>query len=97
MIAAVIVAAGRRPCEGEDVSFLSTAVQTVLEHGSFCAVATSAPTGPHCTPLVFAYSSGRLWLTTSRRSVKTRAWKVDPEAERGPDVVDSPVLRHHPT
>jgi nitroimidazol reductase NimA-like FMN-containing flavoprotein (pyridoxamine 5'-phosphate oxidase superfamily) len=62
------------------VSFLSTAVQTVLEHGSFCAVATSAPTGPHCTPLVFAYSGGRLWFTTSRRSVKTRAWKVDPAA-----------------
>ena len=39
-----------------------------------------APTGPHCTPLVFAYSGGRLWLTTSRRSVKTRAWKTDPSA-----------------
>jgi Pyridoxamine 5'-phosphate oxidase len=62
------------------VSFLSTAVQTVLEHGSFCAVATSAPTGPHCTPLVFAYSGGRLWFTTSRRSVKSRAWKLDPAA-----------------
>jgi nitroimidazol reductase NimA-like FMN-containing flavoprotein (pyridoxamine 5'-phosphate oxidase superfamily) len=62
------------------MSFLSTAVQTVLEQGPFCAVATSAPTGPHCTPLVFAYSGGRLWFTTSRRSVKTRAWKVDPSA-----------------
>jgi Pyridoxamine 5'-phosphate oxidase len=59
------------------VSFLSTAVQTVLEHGEFCTVATSTPDGPHCTPLVFAYSGGRLWLTTSRRSVKTRAWKDD--------------------
>ena len=62
------------------MSFLSTAVQTVLEQGPFCAVATSGPTGPHCTPLVFAYSGGRLWLTTSRRSVKTRAWKADPSA-----------------
>ena len=62
------------------MSFLSTAVQTVLEQGSFCAVATSAPTGPHCTPLVFAYSGGRLWFTTSRRAVKTRAWKADPAA-----------------
>ena len=62
------------------MSFLSTAVQTVLEQGPFCAVATSAPTGPHCTPLVFAYSGGRLWFTTSRRSVKTRAWKADPSA-----------------
>jgi hypothetical protein len=62
------------------VSFLSTAVQTVLEQGEFCTVATSTLDGPHCTPLVFAYSGGRLWLTTSRRSVKTRAWKEDPAA-----------------
>jgi hypothetical protein len=60
------------------VSFLSTAVQQVLEDAPFCAVATSTPRGPHCTPLVFAYSGGRVWLTTSRGSVKTRAWKVDP-------------------
>jgi nitroimidazol reductase NimA-like FMN-containing flavoprotein (pyridoxamine 5'-phosphate oxidase superfamily) len=60
------------------VSFLSTAVQGVLDQGPFCAVATSTPRGPHCTPLVFAASAGRLWLTTSRRSVKARAWKVDP-------------------
>jgi hypothetical protein len=60
------------------MTFLSTAVQTVLEQGSFCAVAATTPRGPHCTPLVFAYSGGRIWLTTSRRSVKTRAWKVDP-------------------
>jgi nitroimidazol reductase NimA-like FMN-containing flavoprotein (pyridoxamine 5'-phosphate oxidase superfamily) len=59
------------------VSFLSTAVQTVLEQGEFCAVATSTPDGPHCTPLVFAYSGGRLWVTTSRRSVKMRAWRSD--------------------
>jgi len=62
------------------MSFLSTAVQSVLEQGQFSYVATSAPSGPHCTPLVFAYSGGRLWLTTSRRSVKTRSWKVDPSA-----------------
>ncbi|MEO8501825.1 MAG: pyridoxamine 5'-phosphate oxidase family protein [Vicinamibacteria bacterium] len=55
------------------MSFLSTAVQAVLEEGPFCAVATMTPRGPHCTPLVFAYSSGRLWLTTSRGSVKARA------------------------
>ncbi len=60
------------------MSFLSTAVQQVLEQGSFCAVASSTPRGPHCTPLVFAYSGGRVWLTTSRKSVKARAWKIDP-------------------
>ncbi|MEX0650805.1 MAG: pyridoxamine 5'-phosphate oxidase family protein [Actinomycetota bacterium] len=60
------------------MSFLSTAVQQVLEDGPFCAVAAPTPRGPHCTPLVFAYSGGRIWLTTSRGSVKTRAWKADP-------------------
>ena len=60
------------------MSFLSTAVQSVLERGPFCAVATTTERGPHCTPLVFAYSGGRIWLTTSRRSVKARAWRNDP-------------------
>ena len=62
------------------MSFLSTAVQSVLEQGSFCAVATTGPSWPHCTPLVFAYSGGKLWFTTSRRSMKTRAWKADASA-----------------
>jgi hypothetical protein len=60
------------------VSFTSTAVQTTLDRGSFCAVATSTPDGPHCTPLVYASSGGRVWLTTSRRSVKARNWRMDP-------------------
>lgn len=60
------------------MSFRSTAVRNVLEQGRFCAVATTTPHGPHVTPLVFASSGGRLWLTTSRRSAKTRAWKTDP-------------------
>jgi hypothetical protein len=60
------------------VSFLSTAVQGVLDEGAFCAVATMTPDGPHCTPLVFAASGGRVWLTTSRRSVKARIWRTDP-------------------
>jgi Pyridoxamine 5'-phosphate oxidase len=61
------------------MSFLSTAVQDVLDHGRFCAVATMTPRGPHCTPLVYASSGARVWLTTSRRSVKARAWRADPE------------------
>ena len=59
------------------MSFLSTAVQNVLEQGEFCAIASSTPLGPHCTPLVFTLSGGRVWLTTSRGSVKTRAWRRD--------------------
>ena len=60
------------------MSFLSTAVQDVLDQGPFCAVAATTPDGPHCTPLVFAASGGRVWLTTSRRSVKARTWRRDP-------------------
>jgi hypothetical protein len=60
------------------VSFLSTAVQDVLDRGQFCAVATMTPRGPHCTPLVYASSGTRVWLTTSRRSVKASAWRRDP-------------------
>ena len=60
------------------MSFRSTAVQEVLDRGQFCAVAAMTPRGPHCTPLVFANSGARLWLTTSRRSVKARAWRTDP-------------------
>ena len=60
------------------MSFLSTAVQDVLDRGQFCAVATMTPRGPHCTPLVYASSGARVWLTTSRRSVKASAWRRDP-------------------
>jgi pyridoxamine 5'-phosphate oxidase-like protein len=60
------------------VSFLSTAVQDVLDRGQFCAVAAMTPRGPHCTPLVYASSGTRVWLTTSRRSVKASAWRHDP-------------------
>jgi len=60
------------------VSFLSTAVQDVLDRGQFCSVATMTPRGPHCTPLVYASSGTRVWLTTSRRSVKASAWRRDP-------------------
>jgi nitroimidazol reductase NimA-like FMN-containing flavoprotein (pyridoxamine 5'-phosphate oxidase superfamily) len=60
------------------MSFLSTAVRQVLDEGVFCSVVTTTPRGPHCTPLVYAFSGGRVWLTTSRGSVKARAWRDDP-------------------
>lgn len=60
------------------MSFLSTAVQDVLDRGQFCSVATMTPRGPHCTPLVYATSGARVWFTTSRRSVKASAWRRDP-------------------
>ncbi len=46
--------------------------------GSLCYVTAETPRGPHLTPLVFVVSEGRMWLTTSRASVKARAWRRDP-------------------
>lgn len=53
-------------------------VRGVLEAGAFCHVTTLTPSGPHVTPMVFASAGGRVWVTTSRGSVKARAWKNDP-------------------
>ena len=53
-------------------------VRRVLEGGAFCQVASLTPNGPHVTPMVFASAAGRVWVTTSRGSVKARAWRHDP-------------------
>jgi hypothetical protein len=50
----------------------------ILREGTLCWIAAGTSRGPHVTPLVFAMSEGALWLTTSRRSVKARAWARDP-------------------
>ncbi|HEX9123582.1 MAG TPA: pyridoxamine 5'-phosphate oxidase family protein [Actinomycetota bacterium] len=49
-----------------------------LERGSFCHVAAATRFGPHLTPMVFVLSGDRLWVTTSRGSVKARAWRTEP-------------------
>ncbi len=54
-------------------------VRGILERGSFCHVGASTPAGPHVTPMVFAAAGGSLWVTTSRGSVKARAWRSDPQ------------------
>jgi hypothetical protein len=53
------------------------AIVDVLERGSFCQVAVETGGGPHLTPTVFVLSGERLWVTTSRESVKARAWRRD--------------------
>lgn len=53
-------------------------VRALLAQGSFCHVATSTQHGPHVTPMVFAEAGDRMWVTTSRGSVKARAWARDP-------------------
>jgi hypothetical protein len=53
-------------------------VEAVLGRGEFCYVASVTRHGPHVTPMVFALAGGRVWVTTSRGSVKARAWRLDP-------------------
>ena len=53
-------------------------IRRILEEGAFCHVATLTPKGPHLTPMVFASAAERVWVTTSRGSVKARAWRRDP-------------------
>ncbi len=57
---------------------LPSDVAAILERGSLCYAAANTGRGPHLTPLVFVLSGHRLWLTTSRGSVKARAWRRDP-------------------
>src|SRR6266545_4823840 len=50
--------------------------ERILERGAFCSIAAETRRGPHLTPLVFAWSDGRVWLTTSCGSVKAWAWRA---------------------
>jgi len=53
-------------------------VGRILQDGDFCHVAALTPAGPHVTPMVFTVTGDRVWVTTSRGSVKARAWRADP-------------------
>lgn len=57
---------------------LPPGVVDVLDRGDFCYVAAATPQGPHVTPMVFALAEDRVWVTTSRSSVKARTWRLDP-------------------
>ncbi len=59
---------------------LPRAAREALERGTLCYLAVRTNSGPHLTPVVYAVDGGRLWLTTSRTSVKARALR------RGRDV-----------
>jgi len=59
---------------------LPRAAREALERGTLCYLAVRTTWGPHLTPVVYALDGGRLWLTTSRTSVKARALR------RGRDV-----------
>jgi hypothetical protein len=58
-------------------SSLPSAARAALEAGGLVYLGVPTTTGPHLTPLVYVLDGGRLWVTTSRRSVKARAWRRD--------------------
>ena len=60
------------------MSDLPIDVEEILERGAFCYLGTDTRHGPHVTPVVFAVADGRVWVTTSRASVKARAWRSSP-------------------
>lgn len=60
------------------MSRLPRSAERVLRHGALCHLAAVTGRGPHVTPVVFVLHGGRLWGTTSRRTVKARAWRADP-------------------
>ncbi len=60
------------------MSAIPKEAREILADGDFCYLAAPAPGGPHLTPLVFAFDGGRLWVTTSRSSVKAKIWRGDP-------------------
>ena len=51
----------------------------ILERGTLCYLAVRTDDGPHLTPVVYVLDGGRIWLTTSRASVKARAMRRDPD------------------
>jgi hypothetical protein len=60
------------------VTAIPRGIASVLDRGAFCHVAARTERGPHVTPAVFVFSNGSVWVTTSRGSVKARAWRSDP-------------------
>ncbi len=57
---------------------LAEPVRRILDEGVLCHVAAVTRHGPHVTPMVYAAAGGGVWVTTSRGSVKARAWRSDP-------------------
>lgn len=58
-------------------SSLPATARAVLQEGVLAHLAVPTGAGPHLTPVVYVLDGGRLWVTTSRRSVKARAWRRD--------------------
>jgi hypothetical protein len=51
------------------------AARRAFDDGVLCYLGVRTALGPHLTPVVYIQDGGRLWVTTSRTSVKARAWR----------------------
>ena len=49
-----------------------------LDAGVLCYLSIRTARGPHMTPVVYVVDGDRLWVTTSRSSLKARIWRNDP-------------------
>jgi hypothetical protein len=59
------------------VTPIPSEARRVFERGALAYLGVDTATGPHVTPMVYAVDGDRLWVTTSRHSVKYRAWRRD--------------------
>jgi Pyridoxamine 5'-phosphate oxidase len=57
---------------------LPPSAREVLDAGVLCYLSIRTSRGPHLTPVVYVLDGGRLWITTSRSSLKARIWRRDP-------------------
>jgi hypothetical protein len=57
------------------MSGVPAAAREILDRGAICYLAAPSPRGPHVTPLVFVLEGDRVWVTTSRGTVKARSWR----------------------
>ncbi|HEX2089710.1 MAG TPA: pyridoxamine 5'-phosphate oxidase family protein [Actinomycetota bacterium] len=53
------------------------AARDILRSGVLCYMSVRTARGPHLTPVVYVLDGGRLWVTTSRSSLKARIWRKD--------------------
>lgn len=50
----------------------------ILRAGVLCYLSVGTSRGPHLTPVVYVLDGDRLWMTTSRSSLKARIWRTNP-------------------
>ena len=53
------------------------AAREILDAGVLCYLSIRTSRGPHMTPVVYVVDGDRLWVTTSRSSLKARIWRRD--------------------